>query len=123
MLNMFNNFDFGSVTFNGRRYHYDVYIFPNEVVEPREKYTADFLFASEHKITDKELILLMRFDPDVILIGTGYSSKAELTRDAENYLKRAKVKVFIGPTPKIIKKYNELKELRRRMAALIHVTT
>lgn len=123
MLNMFNTFEFGSVTFNGRKYHYDVYIFPNEVVEPREKYTADFLFSSEHKITDKELILLMRFEPEVILIGTGYSSKAKLTKDAENYLKRSKIKTYIGSTPKIIKKFNALKELRRRMAVLVHVTT
>ncbi len=118
---MFQGTMYGSVTYNGKVYYYDILVFPDGRVEPRHKYHSNSLFATTHEITKDEIKVLLSSNPQVLIIGTGQEGNASLTEDAELEIRKARIKAIVGPTPQAIERYNQIVN-NRKVAALIHVT-
>jgi len=114
---LFEGTSFGSVTFNGKRYGYDILVLPDGRVEKRRKSLSKSVFGTSHKLIPEELEPLK--DAETIVIGTGQSGLLRLTKEAEEWVKNRGLKVILAPTPEAIQKYNQLKG---KKAALIHVT-
>ena len=79
-----NDFRFGSIVIDNKKYSRDVLIFPDGRVEPRQG--GLWMFGS-HTIRRKEIERLLEGEPEVVIIGTGTSNKARLSAEVENRAK------------------------------------
>lgn len=115
---MFMTTEFGKVVYNKKVYEYDIYVHPSGRVEPRRKELSEQVHRSSHKVTAAEIEVLLREDPDCIIIGTGQGGALHLTAEARHFLEEKGVLYEELLTPKAIQKYN----MCFNCAILVHVT-
>ncbi len=114
-----DEFTFGSIVVDGKKYRRDVLIFADGMIKKRK---GGFLMFGSHKIKRQELEQLSQGQTEVIIIGTGTDSVAHLTPEAESWAKEKNLSLLIQPSYDAIAKVNELTEQKKRVAALIHIT-
>ena len=114
-----DTFNFGFIVVDGRQYTYDVVILPDGTVQEREAGKARL---GSHTISGDDVRKVVREQPQVIVIGTGTSGMARLSRDAEDYLRQAKLNPLVLPSPEAVEKFNRLVGEGKRVAALLHIT-
>ncbi|MBM4466135.1 MAG: hypothetical protein FJ014_11385 [Chloroflexi bacterium] len=72
-----------------------------------------------HFVAFAEIEGLLKEGPDVLIIGTGYDN---LVQVEEGILAMCAVQVLPLPTPQAVRRYNELRDEGKRVAAIIHST-
>ena len=70
-----------------------------------------------HFIALAEIEGLLKEGPDVLIIGTGYDNLVQVEEEIS-----AMPAVVILPTPQAVRRYNELRDDGKRVAAIIHST-
>ncbi len=115
---MFESAEFGAVTYNDIVYNHDIYVHPSGTVEKRQKELSKMVHRTSHKVVKAEMEILLKEDPDCVLIGTGYSGCLHLTAEARTFLEEKGVFYQEFLTPKAVKEYNK----RYNCAILVHVT-
>ena len=114
-----NSFNFGSIVIDGKQYAYDVVIRPDGTVKERE--ASKTMFGS-HDIRKGEVEELSKTKPEAIIVGTGTSGMATVSRDAQSYAREVKLNLVVLPSSEAIEKLNQLVDEGKRVAALIHIT-
>ena len=89
---------------------------------PRDHEKLERLFGTTHVIPDWEQELLVSDNPEVIVIGDGWSSCLKVSEEAKRKFKEAGVDLRILDTQKAVEEYNRLVEEGKRINALIHTT-
>lgn len=110
---------FGWIMVDGKKYRHDVVIFPSGRVKRRK---GGFLMFGSHSFKQKEFEELCVEKADIIVVGTGTNGVAKISEEAEEYLKKSKVKLIVLPSLEATKKFNELIEDKKKVGAIIHVT-
>ena len=100
---MIEEYHFGSITISGKIYTHDVEVrWTDEVLEWRRK---------ESHIIDVEAVRrAVEQNPETIVIGTGESGVAEVTEEAQKFIKGKGIKLIIDPTEQAAKTFNVRKE-------------
>ncbi len=114
-----NDFRFGSIVIDNKKYSRDVLVFSDGRVEPRQ---GGLWMFDSHAIGRKEIERLLEGEPEVVIIGTGTSNKARLSAEAENWAEERKLKLTVLPSYEAIARLNELADQGREVAAMIHIT-
>jgi hypothetical protein len=70
-----------------------------------------------HFVGLAEIEGLLKEEPDVLIIGTGYDNMVQVEEEVA-----ALPIVVILPTPQAVRRYNELRSEGKRVAAIIHST-
>ncbi len=70
-----------------------------------------------HFVGFSEIEGLLKEGPDVLIVGTGYDNLVQVEEEIA-----ALPTVVILPTPQAIRRYNELRDEGKRVAAIIHST-
>jgi len=70
-----------------------------------------------HFVGFSEIEGLLKEGPDVLIVGTGYDNLVQVEEEIA-----ALPAVVILPTPQAIRRYNELRDEGKRVAAIIHST-
>jgi len=112
---MIDSTDFGSITINSKRYNNDVIVSYKDVV--REGKTQ-----KRHLISKKDLDILLKEKPDVVVIGTGQDGYLQISPDVFNFSKQKGIEFFDLETPEAIKKFNQLYASGRKVVCYMHVT-
>jgi hypothetical protein len=112
-------FNFGSIVIEGKKYGYDVLMFPDGSVKRRK---GGFWKFGSHAIKKAEIEELLKAGPQVVVIGTGTRSKAKLASDAELMPKEAKIELLALPSREAVEKLNLLAQEGKRVSALVHIT-
>ena len=73
--------------------------------------------SKEHFVAFAEIEGLLKERPDVLIIGTGYDNLVQVEEEVA-----ALPTVEILPTPQAVRRYNELRDEGKRVAAIIHST-
>lgn len=115
---MFENAEFGAVIYNNTVYHQDIYVHPSGTVEKRRKELSKIVYGTSHSVVKAEMEILLKEDPDCVLIGTGYNGALHLTAEAKTFLEEKGVIYQEFLTPKAVKEYNK----QHNCAILVHVT-
>ena len=79
------------------------------------------LFGS-HSFKRNEIEELTKAGVDEIVIGTGTNSKARLSNEAINYAGQSRLRLHILPSYKAVPEFNNLVEVGKKVAAIIHIT-
>ena len=114
-----NGTSFGSIIIAGERYDHDVLIRLSGKVKKRKKKLSKKHYGTSHTISQEEIEYVYEDDGEILILGTGQSGLAELSPEAEQFLKKQGCKVIAAPTPLAIKEYNQVKG---KIIGLFHVT-
>ncbi len=116
----FEETNFGEVIINGQKYS-DVLVVDDRIIS-RDGELLNKLFGTFHRIADEEINQIIEDRPDIVIIGTGQTGALQVTEDVKIKLEDSGTKIEIYETPIAVKKFNEEKNLGKKVNALIHTT-
>ncbi len=111
---MIEKYDFGQLRHAGKDYSRDVIIYP-------ERVDASWWRKEGHRLDRDDLKEVVKAKPDVLVVGTGYYGQMRVPKETLDFLNSLGIEVHAGETKEAVKKYNELKDVRKVVAAL-HLT-
>lgn len=119
---MINEYHFGSITINGRIYNYDVEVrWSDEILPWRRK--------ESHLIDVEDVQRAVGQEPETIVIGTGESGVAQVTEEAEQFIKGKGIELIIDKTGEAVKTFNIIQEeskeeegKQEKIIGLFHLT-
>ena len=113
-MNTIDDYRFGQIVINGRKYTSDVIIFPDRV-------QGDWWRDESHTLTLKDISGIMNENPEILLVGTGASGMMRVMPEVEREVEARDIKLIVQPTGEACEIYNQLSPTRRIVAAL-HLT-
>lgn len=119
---MIEEYQFGSITINGKTYNHDVEV----------RWTGEILkwWRKESHIIDVEDVKRATEQcPDTIVIGTGEAGVAQVTDIAQKFIQEKGIKLIIDKTEEAVKTFNiilrdsEIEEgVQNKVIGLFHLT-
>ena len=119
---MIEEYHFGSITINGKIYDYDVEV----------RWTGEVLKwwrRESHVIDVRDVERAVEQNPETIIIGTGESGMAQVTENAQNFIKEKGIELIIDKTGEAAKTFNIVKEEseeeegeQKKAVGLFHLT-
>lgn len=109
-----DSFSFGSISIGGTTYTSDVIVYPDRVQSP-------WLREEEHRPQIIEFADIVKAEPEILVIGTGYAGVLSVADQIRNYLTSKGIEVRVEKTKVAVDLYNSLRETEKIVAAL-HVT-
>ncbi len=111
---MIESYDFGQITIKGRRYNRDVIILPDIVKD-------NWWRREGHKLSLEDLEDVFEAEPEVLVIGTGYSGLMKVPQDVQDYVKSKNIELVVENTRRACQTYNRLSQFKKVVAAF-HLT-
>jgi hypothetical protein len=108
------HYSFGKITIDGKTFTSDLIIYPNRI-------NHSWWRKEGHLLQIDDLQEVLNEDPEIIVIGTGYSGIMKVNKDVILHFKSRGIKVIVEKTPEAAKIYNELSPLKKTIACL-HLT-
>ena len=117
---MIEKYDFGTLRMDGKDYCRDLIIY-SESVEGGHRVDAGWWRKEGHRLDKMDLDEVVKVQPVVLVVGTGYHGCMKVPKETIEFLKSAGIELYAAPTEEACQKYNELKDVKRVVAAL-HLT-
>ena len=109
-----DSFQFGNVRIAGKDYTNDVIIFPDRVLSP-------WFREEEHRPQIIEFADIVKAEPEILVIGTGYAGVMSVADQVKNYLTSKGIDVRVAKTKDAVDLYNSLLG-REKVLAALHIT-
>jgi glucokinase len=107
----------GEIVIDGDVYTTDIYVRADGKVKKRKRSTLEEVGCDRHQVCAEELDRLLKGDPELLVIGTGYGSKMTLTPEAQRLLAERQIQYVTASTDQAAVLFNEASG---RKAALLH---
>lgn len=108
------SFTFGRITIAGETYTHDVVVYPDRV-------ERSWVREEEHRPQIREFENIVKSEPEILIIGTGYAGVLSVPDQIRNYLTSKGIEVRVEKTKRAIEMFNELRSKEKVVAAL-HIT-
>lgn len=109
-----DTFIFGAITIEGKTYTKDVLVFPDRVSD-------DWRREEEHRPQISEFAEIVKAEPEILIIGTGYAGVMSIPDQIRNYLTSKGIEVRVDKTARAVDLYNSLRQNEKVIAAF-HIT-
>ncbi len=109
-----DSFSFGNISIGGKVFTGDVIIYPDHIQTP-------WVREEEHRPQISEFSDIVKAEPDVLVIGTGYAGVMSIADQVRNYLTSRGIEVRVEKTRTAVDLYNTLQGKDKIIAAL-HIT-
>lgn len=113
-IHQIENYKFGEITINGKKYHKDVIILPEYIVDNWRRDKGHSLQVSDLKAVFQE-------QPQVLVIGQGAYSRMLVPDEIYKKFELLGIEVISLPTAEACKKFNHISNEKTKAAAL-HLT-
>jgi hypothetical protein len=117
---MIEQYDFGRLQVDGKEYRQDVIIYPGDV-RGGERVDSTWWRREGHRLDKADLEGVVNVQPDILVVGTGYYGCMKVPSETLEFLKKLGIELLAELTQEACRKYNELKDSRKVVAAL-HLT-
>jgi hypothetical protein len=107
-------FTFGNITIEGKTYTTDVIVYTDHVED-------NWVREEEHRPQISEFADIVKSDPEILIIGTGYAGVLSIPDQIRNYLTSKGIEVRVEKTKQAIEMFNVLRHKEKVVAAL-HIT-
>ncbi len=108
------DYSFGKIVIDGRTYTSDVIVYP-------ERVDASWWRKEGHLLQSEDIAEVLDAEPEVLIIGTGYSGSMRVPRQTLDLLESKGIEVHVALTRDAVSFYQELQRERKVIAAL-HLT-
>jgi hypothetical protein len=109
-----DSFTFGNITIEGKTYTSDVIVYPDRV-------ETSWLREEEHRPQIREFFDIVKSEPEILIIGTGYAGVLSVPDQIRNYLTSKGIEVRVEKTKHAIEMFNELRN-KEKVVAVLHIT-
>ncbi len=112
---MIEEYKFGFIIVDGKRYDYDVEV----------RWTGDVLSwerKESHIINVESVKRALEQKPETIIVGTGESGMAKVTEEADKLVKEKGIRIIVNMTGEAVKVFNEEKRKGKKVIGLFHLT-
>jgi hypothetical protein len=117
---MIEKYDFGILRVDGMEYRHDVILYP-EGSGRGERVQANWWRQEGHRLDKADLEEVVKAKPEMLVVGTGYYGSMQVPPETIDFLNRLGIEVCAEPTQQACRRYNEVKDIRKVVAAL-HLT-
>jgi len=107
-------YKFGLMAIDDKIYRQDLIIFPDRI-------QSEWWRDEGHKLQIKDIHGVIEQKPEYLIIGTGKYGFMKVDEQLVNMLNDLKIKYFIGKTFQAVRKFNEIPDTVRKIAAF-HLT-
>ena len=114
---MIDSYEFGAIVIKGKRYTSDVIIFRDRVFDGWWRREGHRLY-----VEDLKEVLSAEPQPEVLVVGTGYSGLMKVSHGVEEVLKSNRIELIAQPTKQACQTFNDLLKSGRRVVAAFHLT-
>ena len=111
---MIQDYRFGEIVIDGRRYREDVLVFPTRVL-PR------WWRKEGHLLQLEDLKELLAERPEALVVGTGAQERMKVAAEVVSYTRGAAIELLAFDTRTACQMFNDLVD-SRRVAAALHLT-
>lgn len=108
------SFTFGNITIEGKTYTSDVVVYPDRV-------ETSWLREEEHRPQIREFFDIVKSEPEILIIGTGYAGVLSIPDQIRNYLTSKGIEVRVEKTKQAIEMFNELRN-KEKVVAVLHIS-
>ena len=108
------HYSFGTIVIDGKTYTSDVIIYPDRV-------DSSWWRTEGHYLRPTDLSDAINANPDIIVVGTGYSGVMAVPDETVAFIKSKGIDVQIGRTGRAVELFNAL-EGKRKVIAALHIT-
>jgi hypothetical protein len=119
MKPVISNSGFGSITIENSKIDHDIIVLLSGEIKKRKKKLSKAIYGTSHIISLEEVKYIYQSGSERLIIGTGYQGMVNLSKEAADYLKKKKCKIYLYPTPQAIEKWNDASG---RVIGLFHIT-
>jgi hypothetical protein len=109
-----NSYSFGSITIDGKNYRSDVIIFPDKI-------NSRWWRKSGHLLSDEDIGEILKYKPEMLIIGTGASGLMMVDRKVKDKLNSLGIRFIIKKTAEAVEEYNKLGE-KDKVICAFHLT-
>lgn len=109
------DYQFGYIKVSGKTYTRDLIVFPDKII-------TNWWRKEGHNLCMEDLADVLKFKPDILIVGTGYYGVMKVHRDVIEKLEKIGIEVKILKTSDAVRAYNELARQNKRVAAALHLT-
>ena len=88
-------FTFGSIVVEGKKYRRDILMFADGTVKKRR---GSFVMFGSHEIKKRELEQLSQGQPEAIIIGTGTNGAAHIAPEAQSWGRQRSLNLLVQPS-------------------------
>ncbi len=108
------HYSFGKIIIDGKTYTSDVIIYPGRV-------DSSWWRKEGHYLQVIDLAGVINAEPDILIIGTGYSGVMQVPKETITYLESKGIEVHVAHTEKAVELFNGLQKDKIVIAAF-HLT-
>ena len=111
---MIDEYGFGYIIIDGKRYTNDVIVFPSRV-------ESNWWRKQGHQLQVKDLEAPVKEKPEVLAIGTGYNGLMKISSKTVEFLRSEGVEPIIQKTRDACRTYNNLVKSQKKVIATLHL--
>ena len=110
-----DNYNFGSITVDGKTYNGDIIIFPNKIITNWQRKEG-------HSLSMNDLKEVVEYNPDILIVGTGAHGVLQVLPNTKKALEKLTIKLIIMKTPDACKIFNESLDKNLNVVGAFHLT-
>jgi hypothetical protein len=110
-----SDYKFGTIAIDDKTYTSDVIISPEQVID-------HWWRKQGHKLDISDLDDILKAKPDMLIIGTGYYGRMQVTDETRQFLEQQGIKVHQAKTGDAVTEFNALQKECARIVAALHLT-
>ena len=108
-------YQFGEIVINSKTYTSDVIIYLDRI-------ESDWWRKEGHKLQVVDMVDVLEFHPEVIIIGTGASDMMSVDSEVKESARVKSIELIILPTNVAVKKFNERLHQKKKPVGCFHLT-
>ncbi len=110
-----NNYDFGRIVIHKKEYNRDLIVFADKVIPNWQRKEG-------HSLNVEDLKDVLEFNPEVIVVGTGFYGVMEVPKKTKDFVEKRGIKLIVQKTSQAYKTFNELTESGEKIVGCFHLT-
>ncbi len=110
-----DHYSFGEIIVNGKKYTSDLIIYPDKIA-------ANWWRKEGHKLHYEDIIDVIEYKPEILIIGTGAMGAMKVPKDLINKIEEMGIKVIVKRTSDACDEFNKLIAEGKRVVAALHLT-
>ena len=111
---MIESYSFGRMVVEGKVFASDLIIFPEKIHE-------SWWRESGHRLCLEDIEDVFKTQPEVLVVGTGFSGLMKVEEDVRQYAQAKGVHLIIEKTKKAVERFNKISSQKRTVGAF-HLT-
>lgn len=108
------HYSFGRIVIDNKTYTSDLIIYPNKI-------DSSWWRKEGHLLQIDDLVDVLKENPEIIIVGTGYSGVMKVSPEVLRLLESKSIDVIIEKTPNAVNTFNQISKYKRTIACL-HLT-